>query len=389
MVQPNPWGAGNETTCGKKRFTTIFEYGVPGTGCTSAVSWAQQWTSLLTFPGFTSAYLTQLQSMTESVVRYGAAPTKGNQSAINQIRTNEIALAPPGMPWEMREFRLTDENPALGTDTSSSGVLRPHTVALTPNDGMYSAAGADTSINAFVNGPVASGVIIPVSNPDHCAASYNVPFFSGVSGAVFRGWNALVVPGTPAIGAGPAGHWNANSVTSTSPARNICARHQFSMNTCHGCHQDDTGTNDSLTPPIPTSSTNFTHIDPMSPIPVRLSNFLTGGGPGMTFDVPDTQLGTPVWPFADLQRRYEQLFKLSHCTSCAMFTILDPSVVSMIAQFGSVPVDLDPSIQPPFKVGAITDLGVVQQVLQLRSKFAVGTTQERVDILQPASVMSD
>src|SRR6185436_16454549 len=41
VVQPNPWGAGGtENTCGKKLFTTIFEYGVPRTGCTSVVDWA-------------------------------------------------------------------------------------------------------------------------------------------------------------------------------------------------------------------------------------------------------------------------------------------------------------------------------------------------------------
>jgi hypothetical protein len=41
--------------------------------------------------------------MTESVARHGAAPAKGNENALNQIRTNEVALA---FPWELREFRL-------------------------------------------------------------------------------------------------------------------------------------------------------------------------------------------------------------------------------------------------------------------------------------------
>src|SRR5262249_13332279 len=35
VVQPNPWGGGTEATCGRKRFTTIFEYGVPITGCSN------------------------------------------------------------------------------------------------------------------------------------------------------------------------------------------------------------------------------------------------------------------------------------------------------------------------------------------------------------------
>ena len=55
VVQPNPWGGGSEATCGRKQFTTIFEYGVPGTGCTTVVDWAKQWTALQALPGFTAA----------------------------------------------------------------------------------------------------------------------------------------------------------------------------------------------------------------------------------------------------------------------------------------------------------------------------------------------
>src|SRR5262249_5945404 len=165
VVQPNPWGGGTETTCGRKHFTTIFEYGVPGEGCDAVVAWAQQWTALQAIPGFTPAYLAQLESMTESVVLHGAAPSKGNQNAIDQIRTNEIALP---SPWELREFTLTDENPAAGTDTPADGGLRKHSVAQTPNDGAFSAAGGDATINNFVNNVVAAGVTLPVSNPSQC-----------------------------------------------------------------------------------------------------------------------------------------------------------------------------------------------------------------------------
>src|SRR5439155_10720205 len=146
VVQPSPWGAGTEASCGRKRFTTIFEYGVPGEGCDAVVSWAKQWTALQAMAGFTAAYKAQLEAMTQSVVVHGAAPAKGNQNAINQIRTNEIALAGP---WELREFTLSVEKPAAGTDTPVNGGLRRHTVAQTPNDGAFSAGGADPTINAF------------------------------------------------------------------------------------------------------------------------------------------------------------------------------------------------------------------------------------------------
>ena len=367
VVQPSPWGGGSETTCGRKEFTTIFEYGVPGTGCGAVVAWAKQWTALQASAGFTAAYLAQLQSMTESVVLHGAAPAKGNQNAIDQIRTNELALG--GTRWELREFTLTDESPAAGTDLPSNGELRAHTVAQTPNDGAFSAAGADPSVNAFVLGPVTAGLELPVSVPGHCAASYTVPFFVG--GSPFRGGNALVAP---------PDFWLANSAPATPPG--ICARHQFSLNTCNGCHHGDSGTNGLG------GSTSFTHIDPMSSIPVTLSKFLTGGGPGLTFNVADTQFGTPLWPFADLDRRLGRLFEIASCTSCISIIPMTPKLIDVLQTIGPVPVDIDPKSRPDLRIGPITDLGAMQKVLELRSSVAGGARSEPVDLLRSVDNLS-
>jgi hypothetical protein len=367
VVQPNPWGGGTEATCGRKLFTVIFEYGVPRTGCSAVVNWAQQWTALQSFPGFTPAYRAQLQAMTESVVVAGAAPTKGNQNAINQIRTNEFALAGP---WELREFTLTNENPAANTDLPVNGGLRTHTVAQTPNDGAFNALGPDPTINNFVTGPVAAGVPLPVVNPGQCDASYTVPFFFG--GGPFRGGNSFIGPG----------HWNSSAVTLASPARDICARHQFSLNTCGGCHHDDSGTNGLA------GSTNFTHINPLSSIPVTLSKFLTGGGPGLVFNVADTQLGAPLWPFADLERRFQRLFDLSHCTSCMTIGSLTSKFLDQIQELGPVPIDPGPVNPFPFQVGPITDLDVVQRLLDLRPQFAGASSEEPVDVIRPIETFS-
>ena len=367
VVQPNPWGAGTEATCGRKLFTTIFEYGVPGTGCATVVNWAKQWTTLGTFPGFTAAYLAQLQSMTESVVLHGAAPAKGNQNAINQIRTNEIALS---APWELREFTLTDEKPTLGTDTPSNGELRTHTVAQTPNDGAFPPIPGDPTVNSFVIGTVLPGVVLPVALPNKCDASYTVPYLFGTT--PFRGGNAQIGPG----------HWNTSSVTLASPPANICARHQFSLNTCGGCHHDDSGTNGLG------GSTNFTHIDPLSSPPVTLSKFLTGGGPGLVFNVNDPQLGAPAWPFADLQRRLQRLYDLSQCTSCSAIIGLSSQFVNQIAQLGPVPIDPGPVNPFPFKIGPITDLATVQRLLDLRAQFTTTQRQEPVDFIRAIETLS-
>ncbi len=373
VVQPNPWGGGSEATCGRKLFTTIFEYGVPRTGCSSVVDWARQWTGLQAFPGFTPGYLAQLQSMTESVVLHGAAPAKGNQNAINQIRTNEIALS---APWELREFTLTDENPAAGTDSPSDGELRVHTVAQTPNDGAFSAAGADPTINAFVLGPVTAGLQLPVGPlPNNCASSYTVPYSFG--GLAFRGGNALVGPPTG------INFWRANSVPVTPEG--ICARHLFSFNTCHGCHHNDSGTNGG-------TSTNFVHIDPLSSIPVTLSKFLTGGGPGLLFNVNDTQFAPPTappWQFADLERRFQRLFDISHCTSCARVFPSLPILIDRMATFGPIPVDIDPRSRPDLKIGPITDLGTVMKVFDLRAEVAGQAISQPVDFLRQAQAIAE
>lgn len=369
VVQPNPWGAGTEATCGRKRFTTIFEYGVPRTGCAAVVSWAKQWAQLQTFPGFTAGYLAQLETMTESVVLHGAAPAKGNQNAINQVRTNEIALA---SPWELREFTLTDEQPAANIDPPASGELRTHTVAQTPNDGAFNASG-DATIDGFVNGPVTAGLELPVVLPNRCNASYTVPYV--FNNKQLRGGNALV--------AAPPHPPGAESWRATVPvtANGICARHVFSLNTCHGCHRDDSGTNGLG------GSTSFTHIDPLSSIPVTLSKFLTGGGPGMVFNVADTQFGPPpggppLWPFADLERRFQRLFDLSHCTSCIKIFPMAAALVDRIQQLGPVPVDIDPRSRPDLDVGPITDLATVQRVLDLRPDTADAAREEPVDVIR-------
>jgi hypothetical protein len=368
VVQPNPWGGGTEATCGLKHFTTIFEYGVPGTGCPAVVGWAKQWTALQAMPGFTTSYLTQLQSMTESVVLHGAAPAKGNQNAIDQIRTNEIALS---NQWELREFTLTDESPAAGTDLPSNGEIRVHSVAQTPNDGAVSALGSDPSVNTFVVNVVMPSVDSPVSLPNHCSASYTVPF--SVAGHLFRGGNALDAP---------PDFWLANSVPS-SPV-GICARHQFSLNTCHGCHRGDSGTTGLG------GSTSFVHADPSTSIPVTLSKFLTGGGPGNTFNVNDTQFSgsTPAWPFADLHRRLARLFELASCTSCVTIIPSTPKLIDVLSTIGPIPEDIDPATRPDLKIGPITDLGTVQKVLDIRSSVAGSARNEPVDVIRNVENMS-
>ena len=83
-------------------FTTIFEYGLDVDDCADIQAWAQAAHALGSL-SFGPDYNAALQSITDQYTSIGASPNKLNGSAINQVRTNEIALA---SPWELREFRL-------------------------------------------------------------------------------------------------------------------------------------------------------------------------------------------------------------------------------------------------------------------------------------------
>ncbi|WP_224364044.1 hypothetical protein [Hyalangium versicolor] len=353
VVQPNPWGGGSQATCGLKPFTVIFEYGVPVTGCSNVVQYARKWTELNTLGGFTPTYLTKLQAITESVVLHGAAPGKGNQSALNQLRTNERSIA---SPWELREFTLSDEDPVSGISTPSNGLLRKHTVAQTPDDGAYPSG--HPAISNYVLSVVKPSVPLPVGPlPSNCSTAHTVPYsFLGVP---FRGGNSLV----------PPNFWPAAGASGANPA-DVCARHEFSVNTCSGCHFGDT-------------QTAFTHVTTTG-IPVTLSRFLTGGGPGLAFGVNDTQFTTPKWLFADLERRWQRLYEVAFCTQCTTVVRADPNLLNQIGEIAQVvPIDpVGPIEGPKFPVGAIRDLSLVQKILDVRPNFAKGTSEEPVNFIR-------
>ncbi|MBN8469799.1 hypothetical protein JYJ95_25105 [Corallococcus exiguus] len=367
LTRPSPWGGGTEATCNLKPFTTIFEYGVPGEGCRAITGWARQWVGLGMDPAFNEAYRSRLQQMTESVVRHGRAPGKGNRSALNQLRTNEVALA---FPWELREFHLADEHPGTGKDTPSNGLLRVHTMALTPDDATHDFR-TDPDVDFFVRTHVKNGVEQPVTVPTHCTARFTVP--QVINGMPFLGANAQVAPPT---------HWEAVSAVSTS-ATEVCARKEFSSNTCNGCHFKDTGTNDFSG----TDNLAFVHVSPTSGIPARQSRFLTGGGNGFMFVVPDAQFGAQVtsWPFADLLRRHQRLQELAHCSACGWFIDLDAGYLNrMEALAGSVPLDVAPgSPVSTFTVGPIRDVDRVKQLLELRPGFRMRPRELPLDFLEP------
>ena len=130
----------------------------------------------------------------------------------------------------------------------------------------------------------------------------------------------------------PPGTWHASGPSSPEF---ICGRHQFSVNTCNGCHTCDT-------------ATPFTHVDNEAGIPARLSGFLLGE------TVDDTQFPGVSWKFADLDRRYQDLYAVA---GAACFPVI-PSRGDIFVEIGHNPFD------------PVIDFGIFEQLLDLRTQFA-------------------
>ncbi|NVB37003.1 hypothetical protein G6O69_04120 [Pseudenhygromyxa sp. WMMC2535] len=350
------FGVQNLDTCTVMPFSVIFEYGVPIEGCEKVRDWAIQWTELndasIAAP-FSDDWRKHLATLTESVVLEGAAPAKGNKNALNQLRTNENAL---DEQWQLREFTFTNEQPKLGTDAPVSGPLRPHTVAMTPNDTVYHPT-PNGMIDSFVFDEVLPSVPASVpALPQDCSSSFSVPWL--YLEEPFRGGDSLTAS------AGPT-HWNA-SVNSLDN-REACARHEFSFNTCNGCHFRDT-------------ATRFFHIDPTVK-PASLSNFMTGGTAGI-WSVPDPQFpGTvPNWTFSDLDFRFKRLYEIA-CSSCGKRIGKKEDLVELVFELSGV-VPIDPAIDPELDlpIGPITDLGVVKELIELSHQLANEDAIENVEL---------
>lgn len=222
--------------------TLILEYKLPASSEADVLGWASAFHALGALQ-FGEEYNDALQLITEGFAGQGARPGSPNGSAINAVRTNEIAF---GGVWELREFTLSP----------ATGLLEPATVKLTP----------DLSFNrsqALVDYVVAN--LEPILIEKHVVPDIlDGQAFQG--GAIFNDLTTWFAPGV-------------------DPE----ARHLFALNTCNGCHSlDETGT-------------SFLHISPRFPgDQASLSGFLTG----TTISDPETG---DTRTFNDLGRRNADL----------------------------------------------------------------------------------
>jgi hypothetical protein len=196
------------------QFTIILEYKLPAADAAAVTQWANDWHSLGALPLGSATYRSRLAAITRKFTRRGAFTGRPNDSAISQVRTNEIALA---FPWELREFRLT-----------TTGQLRMAAPALTPANNLDNSA----TLAAFMTAIKAQTHTVPLSfqsKPFQAASvTNNIDF------------------------------WNAPGITDST------LRQRFSINTCNGCHGAE-------------SSTSFLDVFPRNPgQEAQLSGFLSG-----------------------------------------------------------------------------------------------------------------
>lgn len=247
--------------CEPLEFTVIFEYGVNKRGCRAIRAWGKRWADLSTLALGSPAYNSALAAITREFTSASANPTKPNGSALNQLRTNEIAL---GGPWELREFVISGS----GFD---AGHLRMDTVKQTPDITKNQAVTLADFINSHPPAP-----LVPLEFPS------GHPFLAG----------AAPVPSASFFWDGPA----------TPPGPDIVPadkRFEFSFNTCNGCHAGET-------------QTGFTHIKPRSPgVAAALSAFFSG------VTVADPADTTPTRTFEDMKRRQIDLAKLVDSPCCS------------------------------------------------------------------------
>ena len=204
--------------------------------------------SLHEFSTIDTAYNDALVALTDRFTVKNANPLKPNGSALNQIRTNEIAL---DFVWELREFNI------IGT-----GQLSQVTVKDNP----------DLSI---ANAPVIAD-LINTNETEILNGGFSIPeTFSGQPILAGSSLNLLGI----------------QSVLNPIGVNNNEARHKLSLNTCMGCHGGET-------------NTTFLHILPRDQgFESNLSEYLAGGFGGQPVSVLDPIDGSTIRQFFELDTR--------------------------------------------------------------------------------------
>ena len=187
-----------------RNFSLIVEYNLVAQTEQDVSDWANRWHALGSLPFPSEEYNTALEGVTRRFTDRNASPDSANGSALVELRTNEIALSSLG-EWELRSFVLSKE----------TGLFDETTVKETPDLSFNNTPAFARFVNQNADAIIAE---VPGGN------SHTVP---------------LQFEGSPFMGGSIINNqiqWNATGII------NPDARFHASMNTCNGCHGQETGT---------------------------------------------------------------------------------------------------------------------------------------------------
>lgn len=327
-------------------FNVIFEYGNVQTNCNAIKAYGQQWVDLSNFSVTSEAYRVALEAITHQVTDSNTKASKPNRNALNQLRTNEIAITNTGNVvndksprWQFREFHIIAANHQL----------EEVPIHDEPAD-IYNGADGATAANAAIlaNWVNMNAAAIIVQGPASVVPPMVGANFFQAGKVNYQSTSPLVAPG----------FWN-GSASGAGLITNDSARFFFSLNTCTGCHSADTHTDfteanyvgigtkyDALTnsPSVLISGTE--HKVDISPFLTGRDAILVNGNPiagddsvsvaedntdgtltGLFFandaagrKYPGTNI-TRKWGFNDLQRRLQDLNNLVTSTCVRSFVL--------------------------------------------------------------------
>ncbi len=286
--------------------TIILEYDLPAASLRDLQRWAEDWHALGKIKLGSREYNSQLARLTQRFTARGRGVGRPNGSALNQIRTNDVALA---TPWELREWIINGD----------SGLLAPAPVAETPdfvslNNSSELADLLNANADAILGGSfrlpteLAAGSapagpffdLSPTLDPEtlnaNLAAAEATASF-GVMNEEFLVSLVELYDSNPVVTAIPETTVVVNMPWQTPLNVDPEVRHRFALNTCSGCHRDETGVG-FLHVGFPEVSRDRDVVRTGLGEPAFLSTFLIGGDP-----VQDPLTPGVSRSFNDLERR--------------------------------------------------------------------------------------
>jgi hypothetical protein len=216
-----------------QKFTVIFEYSLPVRDNRETLLWAHRW-HLLRFLPFGPAYNAVLRTITNDFAGPDRDRRRPNGNALNQLRTNEVALMGARFPtdgfvaakqfWELREFQL-----------AATGLV-PHTVNKEPARDFDLARTGQSAGEGTRTAELVS--FLTLNAADVLASKHQLGTLSAnsalVGSAPYGAWGKRVNPNPPTIPSSGIAH-DFEGVA-------IDVRDSFALDSCAGCHRHETDT---------------------------------------------------------------------------------------------------------------------------------------------------